>query len=72
MHTDDPRLGDLLLRGSSAPHVQVAVLFHPNDEGVRRNGGRVGAAHGPQAFLASVQRTGALWCERARGDVVWR
>lgn len=58
--SDDPRLGDLLLRNADGATLDVAVLFFPNDEGVRRNGGRVGAARGPEAFLACVQRTGAL------------
>ena len=42
---DDPRLGHLLgtrLAGGTAP--RVVLVGFPSDEGVHRNGGRVGAA----------------------------
>lgn len=47
---DDPRVGNLLgsrLGGAAAP--RAILIGFPSDEGVRRNGGRAGAAHGPQA-----------------------
>jgi hypothetical protein len=58
--TDDPRVGDLLLKCSSLRELDVALVFFPVDEGVRRNGGRVGAEGGPLQFMTSLQRTGAL------------
>jgi formiminoglutamase len=48
---DDPRIGDLLgsrLRGADA--ARAVLIGFPSDEGVRRNGGRAGAAPGPQAL----------------------
>jgi formiminoglutamase len=54
---DDPRLGHLLgklLRGTEAP--EAAILGFPSDEGVRRNGGRVGAARGPGAIRSALYR----------------
>ena len=52
---DDPRVGHLLgtaLRGGDAP--RVILLGFPSDEGVRRNGGRVGAAGGPEALRTAL------------------
>lgn len=45
---DDPRLGRWLAREGLPPDEARAVLVgFPSDEGVRRNGGRPGAAEGP-------------------------
>ena len=52
---NDPRVGHLLgtgLRGASAP--RAILLGFPSDEGVRRNGGRVGAAAGPDALRTAL------------------
>jgi formiminoglutamase len=49
--SNDPRVGHLLgtrLRNGDVP--QAILLGFPSDEGVRRNGGRVGAAAGPDAL----------------------
>lgn len=55
---DDPRVGDLLGRllreGGAAP--RVALVGFPSDEGVRRNGGRPGAAAAPAAIRAALAR----------------
>lgn len=54
---DDPRLGDLLgaaLHEGAAPRCVIAGF--PCDEGVRRNGGRPGAAGGPPAIRAALAR----------------
>lgn len=56
---DDPRIGALLERGSLSKG-GVGLVFFPCDEGVRRNGGRPGAALGPSSFLQLVRRTGTL------------
>ena len=54
---DDPRVGHLLGRDLSggAPPTAVLVGF-PSDEGVRRNGGRPGAAGGPRAIRERLYR----------------
>lgn len=53
----DPRLGRWLAT-SRAPGVDTRVVLVglPSDEGVRRNGGRVGAAAGPDAIRAALHR----------------
>lgn len=54
---DDPRLGRLLgsRLGKGDPPSAVLLGF-PSDEGVRRNGGRVGAAGGPKAIRSALYR----------------
>ncbi|MDP2496414.1 MAG: formimidoylglutamase [Candidatus Palauibacterales bacterium] len=48
---DDPRLGGWLVSESPGPaETRVALVGFPSDEGVRRNGGRPGAAGGPAAL----------------------
>lgn len=42
----DPRLGDLVQSGSH-PKEGVVILGYPDDEGIALNGGRIGAAAGP-------------------------
>ena len=44
--SDDPRMGSILQVGDEG---DVVLLGYACDEGVRRNGGRVGAAGGPAA-----------------------
>ncbi|MFZ4619464.1 MAG: formimidoylglutamase [Bacteroidota bacterium] len=50
--TSDPRMGDLVLRGEKnfTDDVAVGIVGVPTDEGVKRNGGRVGAKEGPDAI----------------------
>lgn len=50
---DDPRLGERLSDYASA---SVVLLGCPQDEGVRRNGGRPGAAAGPGAIREALFR----------------
>ncbi len=48
---DDPRIGNLLGGAVSRPEeAECIIAGFPVDEGVRRNGGRAGAAHGPEAI----------------------
>ena len=57
---DDPRFGRMLgtrLGPNETP--KAVILGFPSDEGVRRNGGRVGAAGGPRAIRAPLYRLGA-------------
>lgn len=54
---DDPRLGRLLgSRLGPRETAKAIILGFPSDEGVRRNGGRVGAAGGPRAIRAALYR----------------
>lgn len=53
----DPRLGRWLAHARAATDgTRVALVGFPSDEGVRRNGGRVGAAAGPAAIRAALHR----------------
>jgi formiminoglutamase len=52
---NDPRVGHLLGTRLREGEVPLAVLLgFPSDEGVRRNGGRVGAAEGPAALRQAL------------------
>lgn len=55
---DDPRMGDLVLHDlDELPDgVRVALIGVPQDIGVARNGGRVGAADGPDAIRGALYR----------------
>jgi len=60
---DDPRMGDLFVSKESASTSKktvIALIGYPWDEGVRRNGGRVGAKEGPAAFRKRLVLSGAL------------
>jgi formiminoglutamase len=52
---DDPRLADTIEDGEDG---DIVIVGFPHDEGVRRNGGRVGAADGPSAFRKALARFG--------------
>jgi arginase family enzyme len=54
----DPRMGDLVLRGEDAAtdETRVAVIGVPQHIGVLRNGGRGGAAFGPDAIRSMLYR----------------
>lgn len=58
--TDDPRLDQVFVRGSVDASAlrpgRPVLLGFPVDEGVRRNGGRVGAASAPDAIRACLYR----------------
>ena len=55
--SDDPRVGHLLGRGLAPGDTPLVVLAgFPVDEGVRRNGGRPGAAEGPSAIRRQLYR----------------
>jgi formiminoglutamase len=54
---NDPRLGRLLGAGLGRDEAaEIVLVGFPSDEGVRRNGGRVGAAAGPQAIRSALYR----------------
>jgi formiminoglutamase len=54
---DDPRVGHLLARGLAGRHSARAVIMgFPTDEGVRRNGGRPGAAAAPNEIRRLLYR----------------
>ena len=52
----DPSVGDLLGQGVANAGPAVVIAGFPTDEGVRRNGGRVGAAGGPAAIREALRR----------------
>jgi formiminoglutamase len=55
--TADPRLGDRVNRGAGTyDAAAVVILGSPQDEGVRRNGGRVGAAQGPTEIRRALYK----------------
>jgi formiminoglutamase len=53
---DDPRLGHLLGTATTPDTARVVIVGFPVDEGVRRNGGRVGAAQAPTAIRQALYR----------------
>eukprot|EP01129_Flabellula_baltica_P009747 TRINITY_DN4036_c0_g1_i2.p1 TRINITY_DN4036_c0_g1~~TRINITY_DN4036_c0_g1_i2.p1 ORF type:complete len:312 (+),score=56.20 TRINITY_DN4036_c0_g1_i2:34-969(+) len=57
--TDDPRLGSIL-QDSLTEQTDIAIIGFPYDEGVRRNGGRVGASQGPSAFRQFLPKMGTI------------
>ena len=52
----DPRVGHLLDKMDSENLVQVVLLGFPSDEGVRRNGGRPGAAEAPDVIREELYK----------------
>jgi arginase family enzyme len=57
-YADDPRLGSLITAGDDG---ELVLVGYACDEGVRRNGGRVGAAQGPAAMRRQLPRMGTLF-----------
>lgn len=58
---NDRRLGDLVRSEPEAfDAAQVVILGCPQDEGVRRNGGRLGAADAPAAARRALYRLGVF------------
>lgn len=51
---DDPRVGSLIGTGATLDDAAVVLVGFPTDEGVRRNGGRPGAADGPNAIRQAL------------------
>ncbi|KAL0487679.1 formiminoglutamase [Acrasis kona] len=57
----DVRVGELIQNKENASRGDhIAIIGFPHDEGVRRNGGRVGAARGPENFRKLLKRTGTV------------
>ena len=54
----DPRMGDIVQRGvkNFSDEIQVGIIGMPVDEGVKRNGGRIGAKEGPSAIRAEFYK----------------
>lgn len=65
---DDPRLGDVVAYDPERfpEEARVVLVGVPQDEGVRRNGGRVGAAGGPEAIRRALYRLATYDAERCR------
>lgn len=56
IHQEDPRLGHWLAKYEIGSDTRVAIVGFSSDEGVRRNGGRIGAAEGPRALREALYR----------------
>lgn len=58
----DPRMGDLVLRGEKnfTNEILVGIVGVPVDEGVKRNGGRIGAKGGPEAIRTEFYKRTAF------------
>lgn len=56
--TDDPRMGDIVLRQAKnvKNDLQIGIVGVPVDEGVKRNGGRTGAKEAPDAIRAELYK----------------
>ena len=69
---DDPRLGDKLLPWRGDPNVltpgRAVLVGFPQDEGVRRNGGRAGAAEAPAEIRRWLAQLG-VWDGAAGVDL---
>ena len=54
----DPRMGDTTLHGEKnfTDDVKIGIVGVPTDEGVKRNGGRVGAKDGPDAIRSEFYK----------------
>ncbi len=70
---EDPRIGRLLgSRLGAGDQPDVVILGFPSDEGVRRNGGRAGAAAGPTAIRSALYRLTPDARLRAFGNLLER
>lgn len=52
---EDIRIGDIIYSNAKSP-TEVVLIGFPSDEGVRRNGGRVGAARAPELIRSIFKR----------------
>ena len=52
---EDIRIGDIVYSNAKSP-TEVVLIGFPSDEGVRRNGGRVGAARAPELIRSIFKR----------------
>jgi formimidoylglutamase len=64
----DPRMGDLVTRDATSipPAARVAIIGVPQDIGVERNGGRVGAAGAPEQIRRWLYRLTPFDIETSR------
>ncbi len=70
---EDLRIGHSLVANRLGAGTQVVLIGFPSDEGVRRNGGRVGAAAGPRAIREALYRmTPDAQYPREFGDLLAR
>lgn len=59
---DDKRIGELVqpIGESCSDTYDIVILGFPHEEGVARNGGRVGAKNGPSSVRKLFKRIGAV------------
>jgi len=65
--SDDIRIPEIIKSGD---HGNIVLLGFPYDEGVRRNGGRVGASKGPSSFRKVSKRVGTVFNPEFDIDIV--
>ncbi|KAG2387053.1 hypothetical protein C9374_002088 [Naegleria lovaniensis] len=73
--SDDVRIGELIFNAAPIiqqdgleyfisqyknEKIDIAIIGFPFDEGVKRNGGRVGAKKGPESFRKMIRRAGTI------------
>jgi formiminoglutamase len=59
----DVRVGEIIEQrhnGTAQTNDKIVIIGFPHHEGVRRNGGRLGAASGPATFRTMLKRTGTI------------
>ncbi|MDP1676277.1 MAG: formimidoylglutamase [Bacteroidota bacterium] len=68
----DPRMGESVLRGEKnfIDEVKVGIIGVPTDEGVKRNGGRVGAKDGPDAIRTEFYKRTSFVIGKEKSPVV--
>lgn len=56
--SDDPRMGELVLHGEKnfSNEIKIGIIGVPTDDGVKRNGGRIGAKAGPDAIREELYK----------------
>jgi len=61
----DPRLGELVLKNNPSQDSVIYLAGYPDDEGIRINGGRVGASQAPDMIRMSLYKmTPSAWSEK--------
>ena len=67
---NDPRLGEIILSAEGDyPSADIVIVGCPQDEGVRRNGGRPGAAEAPDAIRSQFYKLSTLGIRRRVFDL---
>lgn len=57
LKSDDVRIGESIEKGDKG---DIVIIGFPYDEGVKRNGGRIGSSNGPSSFRKLCSRIGTI------------